>query len=136
MLMTMDGEVQERGGRRGEAAETAEEETAPNPSNGQEQYCEIKELVDLIESTASIGDYRMMQKKESHILVRRLKILLLLLEDVNELHGQVPETSSIPFSNLKKALLCAKELLITCSVGSKIYLVRCLTTNFLKSLSL
>ena len=61
MQMTMYGEVEERGGRRGEVVKTA-----PNSSNAQEHNCEIKELVDLIECTASIGNYRMM---ESHILV-------------------------------------------------------------------
>ena len=62
MQMTMDSEVEERGGRRGEVVETA-----PNSSDAQEHNCGIKELVDLIECTASIGDYRMM--KESHLLV-------------------------------------------------------------------
>lgn len=123
MQMTVNDEVQKRGGARGgEMVDSAEEDNTPDLS--QDYKCEVQKLVSMIESMVSIGDYRMLQKKESHTLVRRLKILLMLLEDVKELDGQLPETSLIPFRNFKKALLYAKELLITCSEGSKIYLVR------------
>lgn len=104
--------------------ETGEEETAPIASNTQGCTCEVQELMVVIGSIVAIGDYRRTQKKECQNLVRRLKLLLPLLEDVKDLHGQVPEKSLNPFWNLKKALLRVKKLLITCSEGSKIYLVR------------
>ncbi|KAJ9674963.1 hypothetical protein PVL29_024086 [Vitis rotundifolia] len=118
----MDGEVEEGGGGRGQVVETGEEETAPNASNTQGCTCEVQELMAMIGSIVAIGDYRRTQKKECQNLVRRLKVLLPLLEDVKDLDGQVPEKSLNLFWNLKKALLRVKKLLITCSEGSKIYL--------------
>ncbi|XP_034675298.1 U-box domain-containing protein 15-like [Vitis riparia] len=118
--MVMDGEVEEGGG--GQVVETGEEETAPNASNTQGCTCEVQELMVVIGSIVAIGDYRRTQKKECQNLVRRLKLLLPLLEDVKDHHGQVSEKSLNPFWNLKKALLRVKKLLITCSEGSKIYL--------------
>lgn len=124
-LKMVDWDVQAGGGGRGEAAEAVEEEeqTASSASNSLENTREVQELVDLIRSAAAIGDYRKTQKRDCQNLVRRLKIFLSLLEEVRELHGQIPEKLLPPFLSLKKALLDAKQLLITCSQGSKIFLV-------------
>lgn len=67
-------------------------------------------------------------QKKCQNLTTRLKLLLLLLEEVKDLHEQVPKKFLTPFWKLKKKLVCAKKkkkpLSKTCSEGSKIFLIR------------
>lgn len=78
----------------------------------------------VIQSVAQLGDFRRTQRKDCYNLVRRMKLLLPLFEEVRELEGPIPERGVVWLANLKKVLLTAKKLLKFCNEGSKIYLVR------------
>lgn len=83
----------------------------------------VVELMGVIESAGSYSGFRKPQRKECCNLVRRLKLLLPLLEEVREIDSLVSAKALTGLANLKKALLLAKKLLKNCSSGSKIYLV-------------
>ncbi|CAL5377925.1 unnamed protein product [Camellia sinensis] len=84
----------------------------------------VKELMEVIETLGSFVSYRRTQRKECLNLVRRLKLLVPLLEELRDqqLHTPISDEALNCLANLKKALRYAKKLLSTCSHGSKIYL--------------
>ncbi|KAH9693828.1 U-box domain-containing protein 15 [Citrus sinensis] len=92
------------------------------PSSPQEIDNVIQEMLSAIESVAQLGDYRRTQKKECYGLVRRMKLLLPLIDEIRELDTPISETNMAALCNLKKALVVAKKLLKLCNEGSKIYL--------------
>ncbi|KAH7846805.1 hypothetical protein Vadar_018402 [Vaccinium darrowii] len=96
-----------------------EEENLLNPKNKMDV---IQELIALIDGVQSIGDFRRTQRKEAHSLVRRMKLLLPLLEEIRDIDTQIPETGMTCLCNLKRAFSAAKILLKMCNEGSKIYL--------------
>ncbi|KAH1122761.1 hypothetical protein J1N35_005921 [Gossypium stocksii] len=84
----------------------------------------VREMIEVIETVGSYAGFRVTQRKECLNLVRRLKLLVPLLEEIKELDYSV---SGLGLGlnyllNLKKALLGAKKLLKNCNYGSKIYL--------------
>ncbi|XP_026403025.1 U-box domain-containing protein 15-like [Papaver somniferum] len=87
-----------------------------------EEITVVQEMIDLIEAVGLYGDYRRSQRKDSYNLVRRMKLLIPLLEEIKEIENPIPEDALNCLSNLKKSLVCAKKLLTTCNEGSKIYL--------------
>ncbi|KAA8537410.1 hypothetical protein F0562_026903 [Nyssa sinensis] len=115
MMTTLEGKEEEE-------SEIEEEENISNPSNPPERMDLIQELVGVIDSVKSFGDYRRTQKKESHSLVRRMKLLLPLLEEIGDVDRPIPEACIACLNNLKKAFLSAKRLLKICNDGSKLYL--------------
>jgi hypothetical protein len=119
--MVMDEEREDGGGE-----EALEEINVLGESNQPEKLNVVQEIVGVIESVAQFGDYRRTQKKECYGVVRRMKHLLPLFEEIRDLERSIPETGIAWLCNLKKALLLAKKLLKTCNEGSKIYLVRIL----------
>ncbi|KAL0016814.1 hypothetical protein SO802_003883 [Lithocarpus litseifolius] len=82
----------------------------------------VQEIVAVIESVAQFGDYRRTHKKDCGGIVRRIKLLLPLLEEIRDLETPIPETGIAWLCSLKKVLLCARKLLKMCNEGSKIYL--------------
>ncbi|KAJ7966970.1 RING-type E3 ubiquitin transferase [Quillaja saponaria] len=82
----------------------------------------VQEILAVIESVAQLGDYRRTQRKESYNLVRRMKLLLPLIEEIRDLETPIPEKGLDWLCNLKKALVLVKKLLKLCNEGSKIYL--------------
>uniref|UniRef100_A0A5B7AH79 RING-type E3 ubiquitin transferase n=1 Tax=Davidia involucrata TaxID=16924 RepID=A0A5B7AH79_DAVIN len=106
----------------GESWEIEEEENISNPSNPPERMDVIQELIGVIESIKSFGNYRRTQKKECHSLVRRMKLLLPLLEEIGDLDTPIPEPCIACLHNLRKAFLATKKLLKICNDGSKLYL--------------
>lgn len=84
----------------------------------------VKEMVELIEKVGSYVGFRNTQRKECLNLVRRLKLLTPLLEEIKELDPSIPNAALSALVNLKKALLASKKVLKTCNSGSKIFLVR------------
>ncbi|KAF3789690.1 U-box domain-containing protein 15 [Nymphaea thermarum] len=82
----------------------------------------IQSLVEIEEAIGAYGDYRKTQRKECFNLVRRIKLLSPLLEEIRENGCPLSARSISCFNDLKKAFLCAKKLLKTCNSGSKIYL--------------
>ncbi|KAF3446896.1 hypothetical protein FNV43_RR12076 [Rhamnella rubrinervis] len=107
-------EERDGGGGRGELVE----ETPNQP----EQSDMLQDLVGVIELVAQFGDYRRTQKKECYNLVRRLKLLLPLFEELRDLETPMPEKGIASLCFLKKAFILAQKLLKTCNEGSKIYL--------------
>ncbi|GKV23879.1 hypothetical protein SLEP1_g33561 [Rubroshorea leprosula] len=83
----------------------------------------VRELMEVIDTVGSYTGYRKTQRKECLNLVRRLKLLIPLLEEMRELEESVSGLALNSLVNLKKALLAAKKLLKDCNYGSKIYLV-------------
>lgn len=107
--------------------EIVEEENLLNPKNKMDV---IQELIALIDGVQSIGDFRRTQRKEAHSLVRRMKLLLPLLEEIRDIDTQIPETGMTCLCDLKRAFSAAKKLLKMCNDGSKIYLVCVLSSDF------
>jgi hypothetical protein len=106
--------------------ERGEKAGVSSSSNGGGEVDVVVEMMDVIEVVGLYVGYRRTQRKECLNLVRRLKLLLPLLEEIKE-NGNYKLVSSeglkTSLDNLKKALLGAKKLLKKCSCGSKIYLV-------------
>ncbi|KAK0581102.1 hypothetical protein LWI29_010071 [Acer saccharum] len=100
-------------------------------NNNESDVVLVGELMEVIEKVGSYGGFRRTQRKECLNMVRRLKLLVPLLEEIRELDDDDDGDNksvvlhSLAFnclSNLKKALLAAKKLLKNCNCGSKIYL--------------
>ncbi|KAK9748485.1 hypothetical protein RND81_02G060600 [Saponaria officinalis] len=82
----------------------------------------VHDLEVLIESIGLIGNYRVTQRKECQSLVRRVKMLCLVLEEIKEINAPLLGSSHASLCNLRRALLSTKKLLRTCAESSKIYL--------------
>lgn len=89
----------------------------------------VQESVILIEYVARLGDFRITQRQECHSLVRRMKSLLPLFDEIRFLGSAIPPNGVASLSKLKKVLSLAKKLLKTCNESSKIYLVRTQDTS-------
>ncbi|KAG5248175.1 U-box domain-containing protein [Salix suchowensis] len=108
-----------------EVMERGEKAGVSSSSNGGDEVCAVKEMMDVIDTVGSYVGYRRTQRKECLNLVRRLKLLVPLLEEIKEIdHHKLGSTAGLKTSlvNLKKSLLGAKKLLKKCGCGSKIYL--------------
>lgn len=92
----------------------------------------VREIVSIVEFLDQINDYRRTQQKECFNLVRRLKILIPVMDEIRCFDESHPpsSSSSSPDScrhflyRLRKVILVAKKLLETCNNGSKIFLVQ------------
>lgn len=82
----------------------------------------VDDLVGAVEMAAQFGDYRRTQRKECNNLVRRMKLLLPLFEELRDFDSPIADNHFPRFCKLKKALVIAKKLLRSCNEGSKIYL--------------
>ena len=97
-------------------------------SSGRDDSDVVKELMEVIETIGSYTGYRKTQRKECLSLVRRLKLLVPLLEEIRELGSSVSGEAALNFlANLRKAFLVAMKLLKHCNHGSKLYLVSLLS---------
>lgn len=83
----------------------------------------VQDLLSTIEYIAQFGDYRRTQRKECHSMVRRMKVLLSLFEELRDVDTPISDNGITWLGNLKKIFCLAKKLLTTCNEGSKIYLV-------------
>lgn len=105
--------------------ERGERAGVSSSSDGGDGVDVVREMMDVIETVGLYVGYRRTQRKECLNLVRRLKLLVPLLEEIKEIdHHKLSSSEGLKTSlvNLKKALLGAKKLLKKCSCGSKIYL--------------
>ncbi|GAA0141889.1 ubiquitin-protein ligase [Lithospermum erythrorhizon] len=95
----------------------------PEAHNNNNELHVVEELIGLIEYIKSIGEYRLTQNKECHGLVRRLNLLLPLLEEIRyQNNTSISQKGIESLKKLKEAFRHAKKLLVTCHNGSKIYL--------------
>ncbi|XP_057435698.1 U-box domain-containing protein 15 [Lotus japonicus] len=112
----------EDNGDDGERPESSSDESTRPESEDEPGVAEVEEVQRVIESVVQFGEYRRTQRKESHNLARRFKLMLPLMEDLRDLQPPVPENGVVWLVNLRDALLCARDLLRLCSQGSKIHL--------------
>ncbi|OAY67439.1 U-box domain-containing protein 15, partial [Ananas comosus] len=112
------------GGGNGAGEEEEEEEVVAERAIAREQDDDelVLELLDVIESVRSFGDYRRSQKKECFNLVRWMKLVVPFLEELQEIAAPIPDAAYNRLSALAKAFAAAKKLLRCCHDGSKIYL--------------
>ncbi|KAK4767983.1 hypothetical protein SAY87_003124 [Trapa incisa] len=82
----------------------------------------LEEIVRVIESVAQFANYRRTHRKECYSLVRQLKLLLQLVEEIRDNEEPISEVGIAALWGLQKALVVAMKLLRTCNEGSKIYL--------------
>ncbi|KAJ3672318.1 hypothetical protein LUZ60_007039 [Juncus effusus] len=82
----------------------------------------IQDLLDLVEIVCSFGDFRKTQKKECLNLVRWMKLVVLLLEEIAENEEPIPDCAYEQLCKLVKAFSAAKRVLRHCHDGSKVYL--------------
>lgn len=94
----------------------------------------VYEVMGIIQTVSCYGEFRRTQRKESRNLVRRIKLLLPLLEEIRDFEGNIPESGIQCLVKLNKAFHSAKKLLKTCHCGSKLYLVRNYSPSILLSL--
>nr|XP_024362904.1 U-box domain-containing protein 13-like isoform X4 [Physcomitrium patens] len=89
------------------------------------KLCEDGAVVGVLEICTfitSIGDFKT-HKKECSTLIRRVKLLIPLFEEVRDLKLTISEEDLACFNALEAALNNAKILLLLCNTGSKLYLV-------------
>lgn len=79
--------------------------TAPAP-NGVDL---VQESVSLIEYVARLGDFRSTQRQECYSLVRRMKSLLPLFDEIRFLGSAIPPNGIASLSKLKKVFLFGQE---------------------------
>eukprot|EP00252_Welwitschia_mirabilis_P022592 TRINITY_DN6153_c0_g1_i1.p1 TRINITY_DN6153_c0_g1~~TRINITY_DN6153_c0_g1_i1.p1 ORF type:complete len:661 (+),score=133.53 TRINITY_DN6153_c0_g1_i1:300-2282(+) len=86
---------------------------------------QIQYLMDLVNEIGCMGDYRRTHKKDCLALVRRIKLLLPLFEELKESlqESHFPQPLLHFSLSLEKSLRSAKGLLQMCHEGSKLYLV-------------
>lgn len=99
-------------------------------NEGDESNDLVAEMIEIIETVGSYMGFRRTQRKECLKLVRRLKLLIPLFEEIKEMNQSIPTRAFQSFVTLKKALLSAKKLLKHCNFGSKIFLVVPLANYF------
>lgn len=94
----------------------------------------VQKLIEGVNSITSIGEFKN-YKKECAAVTRRVKLLPSLFEEVRDSKLPLPDAAFNCFKALEVALYAAKDLLILCHKGSKLYLVRCHSTFTSSSLS-
>ncbi|RWV84878.1 hypothetical protein GW17_00053378 [Ensete ventricosum] len=95
----------------------------------------VGELLEIIDSVGSFAAYRRTQRKESFNLVRRMKLVAPLLEELQDLEYPIPDAAYARLCGLLKAFSVARKLLRCCHDGSKIYLVCALDGAILERLA-
>lgn len=83
----------------------------------------IARLIELANEISSNGEPRKIFKTECANLIRRVKLLAPLFEEVKEFKGSLPDQAILSFRSIERALQVARELLQSCYFDSKIYLV-------------
>lgn len=83
----------------------------------------LRSLIKTVNEITLITDFRRSHKRECQNLVRRVKLMLPLFEEVKDAETSISEAALPIFSLLEKALQAAKQLLQFCRDGSKLYLV-------------
>eukprot|EP00250_Pteridium_aquilinum_P008496 c17992_g4_i1 orf=112-2082(+) len=83
----------------------------------------IMRLIDLANEISSNAEPRKIFKTECANLIRRVKLLAPLFEEVREFKGPLPDQAILTFRSIERALQAARELLRSCYFDSKIYLV-------------
>lgn len=83
----------------------------------------VTSLLNTLAEITLIGDFRRSHKRECQTLVRRIRLMLPLFEEVKDLHLPIPKAALPSFDLLDKTIQSSKQLLQFCRDGSKLYLV-------------
>lgn len=94
----------------------------------------VGEIIGIIESVKTIGEFRKTQRKECLNLVRRLKLFSPVLDGIRDADRTIPNSGIECLRRLHRAFRSALKLLKMCHAGSKIYLV-VIAVHFISSLS-
>lgn len=83
----------------------------------------VARLIELSNEISSNGEHRKVFKTECANLIRRVKLLAPLFEEVKEFKGSLPDQAILSFRSIERALQAARKLLQSCHFDSKMYLV-------------
>ncbi|KAK4779770.1 hypothetical protein SAY87_015876 [Trapa incisa] len=83
----------------------------------------VRSLTETVNEIASLSGYRATVKKQYCNLARRLKLLIPLFEEIEEIKEPLPEETIAALVSLGESLVSAKELLRFGCDGSKVYMV-------------
>ncbi|KAK4785832.1 hypothetical protein SAY86_002521 [Trapa natans] len=83
----------------------------------------VRSLIETVNEIASLSGYRATVKKQYCNLARRLKLLIPLFEEIEEIKEPLPEETIAALVSLGESLVSAKELLRFGCDGSKVYMV-------------
>lgn len=90
----------------------------------------VQSLVDVLDEISTITEFKNAYRRQFFNLLRRIKLLGPLIEELKESKNPVPDKEVDSLAQLKKALDSAKELLRLGSGGSKIFLVNAASCLF------
>lgn len=97
----------------------------------------LAKLIEILDDISSFSEFHCSVRHQCRHLLRRLRLLAPLFEELQEFQGKVPENTIKAFVSLMDSFIKAKDWLQFCSNGSKIYMVRfSLFLSFLLPLSL
>ncbi|KAG0630412.1 hypothetical protein M758_1G176500 [Ceratodon purpureus] len=82
----------------------------------------VQEILDTVHLITPISDFRT-HKRECSTFIRRVNMLVPLFEEFRDLELPLTEETSTCFKSLEAALNTAKDLLLLCSKGSKLWLI-------------
>eukprot|EP00250_Pteridium_aquilinum_P023123 c26241_g1_i1 orf=2-883(-) len=83
----------------------------------------MESLLKTVNEITQITNFHGSHKRQCVNLVRRIKVMLPLFEEMKEIQSHVPEAAVTVFKTLESVLQSAKVLLQFCHNGSKLYLV-------------
>ncbi|KAH7282104.1 hypothetical protein KP509_35G012000 [Ceratopteris richardii] len=83
----------------------------------------IARLINLVNEISDLGEHKRIFKTECSNLTRRVKLLAPLFEELKEIKRVVTDQATLRFRQIEHALQDARNLLQSCHLESKIYLV-------------
>jgi hypothetical protein len=110
----------------------------PEPSAAREMDDEdlMEELLVTVNSARAFTEFRRTQRKECASLLRWLQLVLPLLEELRDSAPRLTDNAYRRLALLSRAFAVARRLLRSCHDGSKIFLVRLLSSSLCGNLNL
>ncbi|CAI7871024.1 unnamed protein product [Closterium sp. NIES-53] len=83
----------------------------------------VGSLLSIINEISALGDRLRSHKRSCQILIRRIKLLAPLFEEIRDVKSPLPAAAVVAFQSMRAALSAAKTILVDCSSGSRIWMV-------------
>ncbi|CAI5465974.1 unnamed protein product [Closterium sp. Yama58-4] len=83
----------------------------------------VGSLLSIINEISALGDRLRSHKRSCQILIRRIKLLAPLFEEIRDVKSPLPPAAVVAFQSMRAALSAAKTILVDCSSGSRIWMV-------------
>ncbi|GJP40477.1 hypothetical protein CLOM_g157 [Closterium sp. NIES-68] len=83
----------------------------------------VGSLLSIINEIAALGPRLRSHKRSCQNLIRRIKLLAPLFEEIRDVKSPLPPAAVVVFQNMRSALSAAKSILEDCSSGSRIWMV-------------